>query len=403
MTTFVWEVGCWVWWDPEFHAGAHMAGQQKQKKVKTPQQKAAAKARRARRRSAKKAAVANEKKPGFVGPQRGSKKQVASSRASSAMASAWCKLLANPFSEKLAHIPDPSTADSGLAKSRKNFVLTCVGTDNPSSTTHTFGILVTPDPNVCYVQLQEITSAGNMSDLNITGTNFISSSAVPNASALVGGVSGMIRCTAIGVTIEYDGTELQRAGRYVVGMLNNQEQTGTTVVTGTYGSLLSACSDTATATIASGVIEDSLIKKYVGRIGGSGKLNARWVPLRAPAYMIHAYNSNNGAVPGAFPTYSTSGGAAIPIGDSYYTQAPNSVGIQNGVGVLCILIDGDAIPTAGHNSNKYNVSIEWSWEIVPANLQATTYSMEPSVVNFTEYATCLNKMSLMTVAGQSFQ
>jgi hypothetical protein len=339
----------------------------KQKKQKTPAQKAKAKQRRSRTR--------NRKRAGGNASAGGKKMVRASNGGGRGDSSDWARVLANPFLRIPTHIPDMNAAPSGCVRFRVYGKLNFPANGGSSSAIWSGGFLLAPD---LYQMLTffgpNAAGSSTLTDLAGNGANWFQSViSVPNGNAIVGTSDCMFRFVGLAGKFAYLGTELNRSGRWIVGMLNNQGTAGTVATTGTQLSLLSVCAGSYSATVTT--IEQSMRDPEEHKISGNNELFARWLPSNTPSYMM----AQNGLSPNAEWPYSTTGGAAVA--QSYFTAPPRSNGIEQGVGVLAVMFDGDTTAASATSSNAFSYQIEGLIEVIPNRPQSVTYDLTESPYN----------------------
>jgi len=303
--------------------------------------------------------------------------------------------LVSPFDVAGAKWPDDTTSNSGTAVSRQYLRQTFTAL-TATSNTHAGGILMVPHPIIGAINLNE-TSAGNgiLSDLNVLGTTY-SQVVIPNRAALLGGADCTIRCTGMGIRVTYEGTELNRSGRIVAGMLSNSGIPGVLPATGTKYSFLSAVTDAGSTAIqaSTSLIRTSMTECTEARLS-DGVFEAHWVPNGVPQYM-----TDDTAVTLVAPTYgpSVAGTAANATTVQGVRASPGQQGFQAGQNSLCMFFEGDTTSgAAGNYSNVFDIDLVWHWEIVPGIPNSVPYDLGPSPYLPTELAMVINHMQTQPI------
>jgi len=284
---------------------------------------------------------------------------------------AYALALFRPFSSTGAHIPDDLVTPSCLMSSHYH-VRSSQLAEGGTSTSHNWGLYLPPYPTATFL---EETSAGNanLTDLSADGTTYQNPITVPNLTALG---DGLIRCVGIGVKIAYEGSELNRSGRFVAGVIPVTYQSKSVATTGTKASALTTLTDTVVTNV--NTIRGKMTKSTECRVPGDGVFEAHWEPSGVPHYQALAQDSL---------VFTASGNS---LTDSIWSIQSGASGIErteNGLVVLCI---GDTTPTAVIGSNSYAIDVVWHWEVVPADVTAITAEITPSMADSTALDSVLN-------------
>lgn len=296
--------------------------------------------------------------------------------------------LSRPFDAPAAHWPDPDCAPAGLATSHLHTLFTPVAGSGTSTLHNTFWF-VNPYPSASLVTVAE-NAAGNqlLGELNAAGTAYIVPPVtVPNLLALCGTAGGMkIRCTGMGVRLEYAGTELNRSATIVSGLIAVDSDAGGVPGTGTVLDEMSALGFNNTSSVPS--IKDFITDYQEHRVPSSGFIEFVWKPSCIPSYQT--FNTLNG------PTTATVAGAAV--NESIYSAPYGGDGVQKSQNILVIGIIGDTTPAAAATGNVYNASLIWHWEVTPTNVSGVTYDLETSFADSHQLDVALNAMAKLQVA-----
>jgi hypothetical protein len=316
----------------------------------------------------------------------------------------WAVSLRDPFNHVLNHIPDDRCQPSGLVKFRLYGKQNFAG-QSSTSTTHSGGFIIAPDPIVLLTTLVEsVNGDGYLTDILANGEGWVSNfppQPVPNATSLTGASNGSatVRFVSIGAKFAYLGTELNRSGRWIVGMINNSASVSQTVATtGTQLSLLSSLTGLLAPNTTVTAIEQSMIKAEEHKISGNSELIVRWKPSSVPTYQV--MNTGSGTAGAENYPMTTTGGAAS--NKSYFSVPPGACGIQAGIGCLVVMFDGDTTAAASAQSNVYSYDIEGIMEVCPGVPQGVTFDLEESPYNPTKLASALHTLAILPCSQQGF-
>lgn len=308
----------------------------------------------------------------------------------------------NPFSMGACHIPDSITQPSGLVQSISNTRTTFTALAG-TSTSHAGGFVFYPYP--FYTAVSE-TSAGNtiLSDMsNVAGTT-TNAVKVPNYAAIAP-IMAHIRLVSLGVRVTYEGTELNRAGRYVAALLPIQSMDAVVATTGTqlscFGPLNGATTMTTTQILNSA-------EKYAEFRMVDGPFEAHWLPRGNLQYKnfsgtnpltvtssgtLNDYSGNVDGQPGV--TVSTPGAVGGP---NAWNSVNTEYGCEVGQYALAVVFDGDTTSTATATSNTFAFEIVWNWEVIPRDPTQVAYTLTPSRSDIIDLSNSLNFIEGASVA-----
>jgi hypothetical protein len=289
----------------------------------------------------------------------------------------------NPFDICGAKWPDALTSQSCTMTSRDRFILIpaiAVGT----SITHNSGLIIYPNPDLGSFIISQLTVAPTLTDLNAAGTAFIQERQPPNRNTLAGS-NGLIRCTGLGLRVTYEGTELQRAGKYGAGIIKCDQTPN--VIAGT-GTLLDPMS-TFTQGFANFVTPSDLLENATNVSNArveDGVFEAHWRPSKIPQYMaLNSESASLSAVAGVNPPPNVS----TPL-----NQIIGLSGQEAGQSALLFVIEGDTTPVASATGNPYSIDIIWHWEYIPNNPYTTIVDIGPSPYDPLLLARIINNLEL---------
>lgn len=297
--------------------------------------------------------------------------------------------ITHPFHVDSQKWPDELTTTSTTFTSRAVVAYTPVRGDAvTTSTTHNGGVVMYPNPMYSHSLLFEgAAGSGNLSDLDFTGVN-LSLLPVPNLAAIQS-MQGRIRCCGMAAKLVYEGTELNRGGRYYAG--HSQVMFTPTVIPAT-GTRLSAFSTWTSGNSFFkniGPLQQDLRNVTTSRVA-DGVFEAHWLPTRVPNYM---------AVPQATPTIITAAGVAPATGTpTVLNNIAGFPGQETGQAALVIAIEGDQTPAVSSNGNPYSVELIWHWEFIPENIYGSIVTLTPSPFIPMELAYVLNNIQFVQSA-----
>lgn len=309
--------------------------------------------------------------------------------------SPWLTAIARPFSTLGVAIPDDRTSMSGKVCSTLT-VRTAFNALASTSTSHSFGILIHPYPMFSY--LTE-TSAGNgvFTDVNLAGTAFIQPTAttgfpnqVPNTNSLTGSTTASIRPVSVGVRITYEGTELNRSGRFTAGLSTIGYPASCVATTGTVLSALSTVAGTPTATYDT--IHKTMREWSSTRVS-DGVYECLWKPAQTPQYQSILPSLGNTAM-----VYSCAAGVgSTGVTPSVWSADTGGWGAQNAQNTLVVLVDGDTTSAASVSSNNYTIEVAWNWEVQPQQRELVPFVLTESPFVPAQLQDTLNNLSKIPV------
>jgi len=309
--------------------------------------------------------------------------------------------LSNPWQYAPAHIPDQQTSNSGLVTSSLYLAQSFPdSTTGSSSSVHNFGFILPPYP--WYTYFSGTNGVPNLTDLNPTGTLYNNPSgtyaalpsAVPNIASILGQTTTLvqrskIRCVGMSISAVYEGTELQRSGKYFAGLI---PVTGTGTIVGGTGTVISLLGAAAgiNGTDSSPAFQNirNQCDRFTEQRIGDGPFVCRWLPSSVPTYQEAESNAPE--------VYQTSAGVGAGTASAWF-QPPGAAGSQAGQNALFFAIVGDQTAAAGANSNPYTINIRWLWEVIPDQAVSVAYPIEPSPADAKLMDSCINMMSKLTV------
>lgn len=297
--------------------------------------------------------------------------------------------IVSPFHEDSQKWPDELTTTSTTFSSRAVVAYSPKRGDAVSgSTNHNGGIVMYPNPMFAFSQLFEgAAGSGNLSDLDFNGTT-VDLAPVPNLAAIQS-MQGRIRCAGMACKVVYEGTELNRAGRYYAGHSQVMYTPTVIPITGTRLSAFSTWTSGNTFFKNIGPLQQDLRNVTTSRIA-DGVFSAHWLPTRVPGYM---------AVPVTTPSLNRIAGSSPATGTP--TVLNNIVGFEGqetGQSALVIAIEGDLTPASSATGNTYSVELIWHWEFIPENLYASIVTLSPSPYHPMELAYVLNNIQFVQSA-----
>ncbi len=302
--------------------------------------------------------------------------------------STWKTVLNDPFGDKECGIPDDRTLLSAKVKTRTTYTFVPTAQGGSPTNTLTSALIIRPRPWYHIIKCAETTSGfGVVTDITSAGGAY---EATVNANAVTqfwpSGGASMVRCVAIGVTVTYLGTELNRAGRVTAGLLPVAKpaaaKTGDTVLS----SLSTMFPFTpATMGVDVNVMRDAMQLSHTQRVSDDD-LKLVWKPAGAPTYQeINA---------GTAIVAATAGGSS---NECEFYHNPGQNGQAAGEMNLVILVENDYVTTASTAGNRYQVRVDAHWELVPSSQFAVLFPLTPSPFSTSQLQDALNAIDRSTV------
>lgn len=303
----------------------------------------------------------------------------------------WLESITNPFGCKAAHIPDERTGLAGAITSRYSY-RAGVSDSTGTSTTHNNGWFVPPHLGAGLYQLNGSAGGSTLSDLNAAGTSRVNQVNWPNLDSITSGATEYCRSrlTSLGVRVTYEGTELQRAGRFVAGVIPVTNGALTVASTGTFLSGLSTLTGSVTPSISA--LYQAMVYRVESRIE-DGVFEYHWTPNGVPNYQLTSGSSATSYLP-----FTTTAGAAVA--PPTFFNGPASQGcVEGGQFAMVILILGDTTATATGISNVYSYDFIAHWEAIPENSYNAAYPIEDSPYDMRELQVVLNSIPMVPHGG----
>jgi hypothetical protein len=314
---------------------------------------------------------------------------------------AWCLSVADPWNAGPAHIPDSATTSSGLCHSTI-FFRGGATQFSTTSTSHSFGFFLPPIPYFTFLSsyntssdVTDIANAGTAYWNWSTGASISAPFAVPNINSILGTTNpgtmrSRIRCVGLSIQAIYEGTELQRAGKFIAALV---PVTGQGQCIGTTGTVLSGIAAALGGTAGAVDFSIETIKqnavKYTEQRITSAPFVARWLPAGAPTYQALASTPE---------LYTTTAGVQPIVGaETFWSQPNGGPGLQAGQNALIFMVAGDTTSSTSLISNPYTFNIRWNWEVIPDEQYTVAYNLGKSVSNSVLLDSCLNSFQNLTV------
>jgi len=309
----------------------------------------------------------------------------------------WKQALDNPFGDVTPCIPDDHTLLSGKLRTRTVYSFIPVTQNGASTNTNSSGLIIRPRPYNHIIRcaqtapgstlLRDISSSGGALDNTYNAT--ASAGFWPASTGSV-----MLRCVAMGVTITYQGTELNRAGKYTAGLIPVTKPSVTSGVTAQLSSLSTMVPTDSVVAASIDVIRNSMQQSVTQRVSDAD-FKIVWRPAGVPSYQ------RAGATPPL--TQISGGGSSI---ECEFINNHGQDGQETGSMNLFILLENDYVTTAASAGNQYQVRVDAHWEVVPDQQFGVVYSLSPSSYSPAQLAAALNSIDRKTVlftSGTSFR
>jgi len=310
---------------------------------------------------------------------------------------AWVYSVAAPWERQSAHVPDSAVAPSGVCTSHVQFT-GAINSVNASNT-HQFGLVLPAYP--AYTFLQDFGTY--LSDVDTTGVNFITPFSTstqagplqpPNVASVLGttvanGNRSRIRCTGIGVTIVYQGSELNRSGKFSVGTVPMNSYGNVLASTGTKVSAAAAALSNGANSVAFTPADlRTQSTKYFEQRNSDQPLSVRWIPQGAPTYQLCGPLG-----------YYVQGAGSDPTAPTLWCNDAGGPGVQSGQSALVIMMTGDYTTSSATTGNVYTVDIYWNWEVIPDVVESVAYTLTPSPSSAPILDKALNIFQSMTLSA----
>jgi len=281
----------------------------------------------------------------------------------------WARSVMEPFSAPPASIPDPMSAPSMKAKSLSSLSFQTYDASTTPTNVHGALVMVQPAPFSGVITARM--------GWNSTTDKFVSigpnlETVVPNYSSVfptsgtgteaVTGDDYRYRCTAMGVRLTYTGSELNRGGQVVIGLMEPDLSPGTNdawfMSFGGSGLTLSGLLDRTTVL--------RRMSRYKVFREWDSTLEFESIPSGCPIYQPLSINS----------------GATAP--------SPQLLSTTNPMPLLCIMILGDSTSVASSVGNAFDLEVVRHWEILSPSDLVTSIPMTPSPYDARQLEYCLN-------------
>jgi len=195
----------------------------------------------------------------------------------------------------------------------------------------------------------------------------------------------------ISVEVSYNGTELQRAGKFIAATVPITGIGSVVATTGTYVSPSSAALGTTANNIVFSTTQlRQQANKYTEQRVSDKGFSARWIPNQTPSYQLFQNTTNATATP-------TTG---VDPPSSMWNQPAGGPGVQTGQTGLYVLVEGDATGFAATNGNIYTFDVTWLWEIIPDDYDSVAYECTRSAASSLVLDKCINTFANMTVCPE---
>jgi len=320
----------------------------------------------------------------------------------------WLATLADPFGHPPCSIPDAATGQSFKYTSRANLTIQTLDVSATPSTVHGKLIFIlpsvvtnagSPDTTVSTVNsiafnstLQAFGPSATISALNnelqyLPNLGSISPTVATSSAGPVDGGTNQWRPIACGARLTYTGTELNRAGKVTMGLMDVDVSNQGSVA---YGSDYTNPFSIATGIVATNMYANSGVfftpQNVLNRLRrletsrtSDGVFELHWLPPTVPQYGAEIYKARFS------PSDAADQFGSIPV----------------------IMIEGDITATAAQAGNLWNLEIIWHWESLCNSRYAAAISPTPSPYDIRALESSVNgiqslRSSLVEVGGNSY-
>lgn len=277
--------------------------------------------------------------------------------------------------------------DSGLVTSKSYYTFTPQTNDGTAGTVHAGGLLFLPfAKNAVFLLEESGIASGNLTDLTPSGNLYAigsipSNASVPNYSTMGSGAN-KTRLAALGVRVTYEGTELNRAGRYYAGLcpINSPAQAGSATPFP-----LSPLSTICSSYIASTTVLRRCMSNYSTARVADGTFEFTWAPSTTPSYQQDIQGTGYSTT---FPLFGSTGNQYVT--PSYFNGPIQGNCVESGQNALVFWVEGDNTSAVTATGNAYAIEVIWHWEVVPGNSAAVPYTLSLSPYDVSSLARTLN-------------
>lgn len=274
-----------------------------------------------------------------------------------------------------------------------------------ATTIHNGGCILFPHPSFSSAWLYEL-SPGLLTDVTNTGWydsaynaigDLRNQGSVPNIYAIAPDLQGArVRCTGMGIRVTYEGSELNRAGRFWAGLCPVNNSVFGLGTTGTAASGLSSiCTSSLNALVPVGSLKGCMTNSKSSRVT-DGTFEYNWLPNGVPSYQSVISRTNSSGMPG----WTVS--ANVPSAQTVWGGPYGTASVQAGQNALAFWVEGDTTTAASTVGNTYAVELIWHWEIIPNSPLSVAYNLSLSSFQPASLASALN-MRQMPGAGHQIQ
>jgi len=303
----------------------------------------------------------------------------------------WKQALDNPFGDVTPCIPDDRTLLSGKLRTRTVYSFVPVAQGGSPNNVNSSALIIRPRPYFHIIRcaqttptstlVRDISSSGGTLDSYsnaYAGGNFF-----PAATTLNG--SAMVRCVAMGVTVTYQGTELNRAGRYTAGLIPVTRPSSTSGVTVQLSCLSTMVPTDSVVAADLNVLRQAMQQSVTKRISDE-ELKLVWKPGGIPSYQRSSSSTPVNQIVG--------GGSSV---ECEFINNPGQDGQAPGEMNLVLLVENDYVTTAATSGNAYQVRVDAHWEVIPDEQFGVVYPLTPSPYSPAALAQALNTIDRTTV------
>lgn len=280
----------------------------------------------------------------------------------------WARSVMEPFSASPTSIPDQLSAPTMKAKSLSTLSFQTGDVAPTFSDQHGSLILIQPRPASGVITSR--LSWSSATNRFTTSTNLENS--VPNYTALFPSTGTTpeavttddyrFRCTAMGCRLTYTGTELNRGGQVVIGLIEPD---------------------------MSGNVNDAWYLAFgTSGVALSGTLDRAAVMRRMTRYKVFREWDSTlefESIPSGCPLYEQ---LTFSAGANYPT--PLTLSAVNPMPLLAIMILGDTTSTPSNFGNTFDLEVSRHWEIISPSDLVTGIPMTPSPYDAKQLEYCLN-------------
>lgn len=308
--------------------------------------------------------------------QKKQSKKIKKSKAGRSISPKWLDSIMDPWKHEPTGVPDQETQSTLKCVSRYTSLYQTVDTNGTPGVNHGLQIGIGPYASRVISGTGGVANCDAISyrgyDPAIGYTGNVTVVRLPNEDTVfpqttmgTANTSAQFqyRVTAMAARLSYDGTELQRSGRVMAGLVEPLSKGTNDTIASSPCNPHNACFGYNVGTLPNQSTSDfrGRLRRIATLRNPDGSIEVRWIPSGVPSYAPVPYNGNGLA------HYYDMSGPCIFFG-----------------------IAGDQTASAGAVGNTWMLDVIVHWEILPMSLYSHVIAPTPSPYDPTALAVCLN-------------